>query len=81
MSYNLGSAAFATPDFILSLQYRFCENFYGDVNCNINYFVSYGRCGHCKKLAPEYEKLGTSFKKAKSATIGKVSSLNSITFF
>ncbi|XP_058189942.1 protein disulfide-isomerase like 2-1-like [Rhododendron vialii] len=29
-------------------------------------------CGHCKKLAPEYEKLGTSFKKAKSVVIGKV---------
>lgn len=32
------------------------------------------RCGHCKKLAPEYEKLGSSFKKAKSVLIGKVSS-------
>lgn len=29
-------------------------------------------CGHCKKLAPEFEKLGTSFKKAKSVLIGKV---------
>ncbi|KAL2323693.1 hypothetical protein Fmac_028072 [Flemingia macrophylla] len=29
-------------------------------------------CGHCKKLAPEYEKLGNSFKKAKSVLIGKV---------
>ncbi|KAL2511798.1 Protein disulfide-isomerase like 2-1 [Abeliophyllum distichum] len=29
-------------------------------------------CGHCKKLAPEYEKLGGSFKKAKSVLIGKV---------
>lgn len=36
--------------------------------CNDN------RCGHCKKLAPEYEKLGGSFKKAKSVLIGKVSS-------
>ncbi|XP_042449067.1 probable serine/threonine-protein kinase PBL21 [Zingiber officinale] len=30
-------------------------------------------CGHYKKLAPEYEKLGSSFKKAKSVLIGKVS--------
>ncbi|KAK4799244.1 hypothetical protein SAY86_024609 [Trapa natans] len=29
-------------------------------------------CGHCKKLAPEYEKLGASFKKAKAVLIGKV---------
>ncbi|KAJ6710573.1 PROTEIN DISULFIDE-ISOMERASE C17H9.14C-RELATED [Salix koriyanagi] len=29
-------------------------------------------CGHCKKLAPEYEKLGSSFKKAKTVLIGKV---------
>ncbi|XP_033144453.1 protein disulfide-isomerase like 2-1 isoform X3 [Brassica rapa] len=29
-------------------------------------------CGHCKKLAPEYEKLGASFKKAKSILIAKV---------
>ncbi|MQL84834.1 hypothetical protein Taro_017349 [Colocasia esculenta] len=29
-------------------------------------------CGHCKKLAPEYEKLGSSFKKQKSVLIGKV---------
>lgn len=34
----------------------------------------YDRCGHCKKLAPEYETLGTSFKKAKSVLIAKVSS-------
>ncbi|OAY69097.1 Protein disulfide isomerase-like 2-2 [Ananas comosus] len=29
-------------------------------------------CGHCKKLAPEYEKVGASFKKTKSVLIGKV---------
>ncbi|KAH9786673.1 protein disulfide-isomerase like 2-1 [Citrus sinensis] len=34
--------------------------------------VKCDRCGHCKKLAPEYEKLGASFKKAKSVLIGKV---------
>lgn len=35
----------------------------------------FDRCGHCKKLAPEFEKLGTTFKKAKSVLIAKVSSL------
>ncbi|XP_065631299.1 probable protein disulfide-isomerase A6 [Quercus suber] len=29
-------------------------------------------CGHCKKLAPEYEKLGATFRKAKSVLIAKV---------
>ncbi|CAI0446640.1 unnamed protein product [Linum tenue] len=29
-------------------------------------------CGFCKKLAPEYEKLGASFKKSKSVLIAKV---------
>lgn len=29
-------------------------------------------CGHCKKLAPDYEKFGTAFKKTKSVVIGKV---------
>ncbi|KAF5182053.1 hypothetical protein FRX31_028360, partial [Thalictrum thalictroides] len=29
-------------------------------------------CRHCKKLVPEYEKLVTSFKKAKSVLIGKI---------
>ncbi|BAT86113.1 probable protein disulfide-isomerase A6 [Vigna umbellata] len=29
-------------------------------------------CGHCKKLAPEYEQLGTSFRKTKSVLIAKV---------
>ncbi|RHN49178.1 putative protein disulfide-isomerase [Medicago truncatula] len=29
-------------------------------------------CGHCKKLAPEYEKLATSFRKTNTILIGKV---------
>ncbi|KAK7337696.1 hypothetical protein VNO77_18281 [Canavalia gladiata] len=29
-------------------------------------------CGHCKRLAPDYEQLGTSFRKIKSVLIGKV---------
>ncbi|KAJ7565671.1 hypothetical protein O6H91_02G070300 [Diphasiastrum complanatum] len=29
-------------------------------------------CGHCKKLAPEYEKVGSTFKKSKPVLIAKV---------
>ncbi|KAG6507317.1 hypothetical protein ZIOFF_032659 [Zingiber officinale] len=34
--------------------------------------ASFDSFGHYKKLAPEYEKIGSSFKKAKSVLIGKV---------
>nr|XP_043625466.1 probable protein disulfide-isomerase A6 [Erigeron canadensis] len=34
--------------------------------------MDYVLCGHCKKLAPEYEKLGASFKKSKSVVIAKL---------
>ncbi|KAA3458885.1 putative protein disulfide-isomerase A6 [Gossypium australe] len=34
--------------------------------------ISCFMCGHCKKLAPEFEKLGANFKRAKSVLIGKV---------
>ncbi|EFJ12734.1 hypothetical protein SELMODRAFT_425226 [Selaginella moellendorffii] len=30
-------------------------------------------CGHCKKLAPEYEKVGSAFKKVKNIVIGELS--------
>ncbi|CDP20589.1 unnamed protein product [Coffea canephora] len=36
-------------------------------------FLFFWLCGHCKKLPPEYEKVGASFKKVKSVLIGKVS--------
>ena len=62
-------------DFLLLFSYLYC---FGSWN---NGFVSLGRCGHCKKLAPEYEKLGSSFKKAKAVLIGKVSSLNPYYYF
>ena len=67
-----------------------CKKFYGFILflCQVSHiqsfpesetyfdnFVFFDRCGHCKKLAPEFEKLGTTFKKAKSVLIAKVSSL------
>ncbi|CAH9106960.1 unnamed protein product [Cuscuta europaea] len=50
------------------------DNFEKEVGQDRAAFVEFYApwCGHCKKLAPEYEKLGASFKKSKSALIAKV---------
>ncbi|XP_075488531.1 protein disulfide-isomerase like 2-1-like [Primulina tabacum] len=50
------------------------DNFEKEVGQNRGALVEFYApwCGHCKKLAPEYENLGASFKKAKSILIGKV---------
>ncbi|XP_057549927.1 protein disulfide-isomerase like 2-1 [Amaranthus tricolor] len=50
------------------------ENFENEVGQDRGALVEFYApwCGHCKKLAPEYEKLGASFKKANSVLIGKV---------
>ncbi|CAA7388949.1 unnamed protein product [Spirodela intermedia] len=67
--------AFALPaladDDVLALSEETFEKEVGqDRGALVEFFAPW--CGHCKKLAPEYEKLGSSFKKAKSVLIAKV---------
>ncbi|KAJ7977632.1 Protein disulfide isomerase-like 2-2 [Quillaja saponaria] len=50
------------------------ENFENEVGKDRGALVEFYApwCGHCKKLAPEFEKLGATFKKTKSVLVGKV---------
>lgn len=50
---------------VIRLRLLFDSLFHGSIT------LAFYRSGHCKKLAPEYEKLGSSFNKAKSVPIGK----------
>lgn len=64
-------AAPAIADEVLDLTPDNFDNEVGkDRGALIEFFAPW--CGHCKKLAPEYEKLGSSFKKAKNVLIAKV---------
>eukprot|EP00271_Cylindrocystis_brebissonii_P022992 TRINITY_DN916_c0_g1_i1.p1 TRINITY_DN916_c0_g1~~TRINITY_DN916_c0_g1_i1.p1 ORF type:complete len:384 (+),score=84.69 TRINITY_DN916_c0_g1_i1:189-1340(+) len=49
------------------------DNFDEQVGQDIGAFVEFYApwCGHCKKLAPEYDQVGTAFKK-KAVVVGKV---------
>jgi len=67
----LAVSALADDDVVVVLTE---ENFDKEVGQDSGALVEFYApwCGHCKKLAPEYERLGTSFKKAKSVLIAKV---------
>uniref|UniRef100_A0A1D1Y8M0 protein disulfide-isomerase n=1 Tax=Anthurium amnicola TaxID=1678845 RepID=A0A1D1Y8M0_9ARAE len=65
------STAVAEDDLVVALSEDNFEKEVGqDRGALVEFFAPW--CGHCKKLAPDYEKLGSSFKKAKSVLIAKV---------
>ncbi|XP_027363157.1 probable protein disulfide-isomerase A6 isoform X2 [Abrus precatorius] len=76
-SIALGAFAFAllflsvsADDVVVLSEENFEKEIGQDRGALVEFYAPW--CGHCKKLAPEYEKLGSSFKKAKSVLIGKV---------
>ncbi|WVZ07765.1 hypothetical protein V8G54_021111 [Vigna mungo] len=61
----------ASADDVVALTQNTFENEVGkDRAALVEFYAPW--CGHCKKLAPEYEQLGTSFRKTKSVLIAKV---------
>ncbi|KAI8555588.1 hypothetical protein RHMOL_Rhmol05G0184400 [Rhododendron molle] len=66
----LSSAAAASADVVVLTEDNFDKEVGQDRGALVEFYAPW--CGHCKKLAPEYEKLGESFEKAKSVLIGKV---------
>lgn len=64
------SSAASADDVVVLTEENFEKEVGQDRGALVEFYAPW--CGHCKKLAPEYEKLGESFKKAKSVLIGKV---------
>ncbi|KAF1880316.1 hypothetical protein Lal_00048952 [Lupinus albus] len=77
---RVGAIAFAVAlifvsasanDVVVLSEDNFQKEIGHDKGALVEFYAPWG--GHCKKLAPEYEKLGSSFKKSKSVVIDKVS--------
>ncbi|KAI3916222.1 hypothetical protein MKW98_004663 [Papaver atlanticum] len=66
----LVSSAVIADDVVILTDENFEKQVGQDRGALVEFYAPW--CGHCKKLAPEYEKLGGNFKKAKSVLIGKV---------
>ncbi|KAI3952537.1 hypothetical protein MKW92_002316 [Papaver armeniacum] len=66
----LVSAAVTADDVVILTDENFEKQVGQDRGALVEFYAPW--CGHCKKLAPEYEKIGGNFKKAKSVLIGKV---------
>ncbi|KAK1291642.1 hypothetical protein QJS10_CPB17g01151 [Acorus calamus] len=66
----LFASAIADDEVVVLTEENFEKEVGQDRGALVEFYAPW--CGHCKKLAPEYEKLGSSFKKAKSVLIGKV---------
>lgn len=69
LAFSLSSIAVA-DDVVVLTEENFEKEVGQDRAALVEFYAPW--CGHCKKLAPEYEKLGATFKKAKSVLIAKV---------
>ncbi|XP_058755958.1 probable protein disulfide-isomerase A6 [Vicia villosa] len=69
-AFALLSQSVSADDVVVLSEDNFEKEVGQDKGALVEFYAPW--CGHCKKLAPEYEKLGNSFKKAKSVLIGKV---------
>ncbi|KAK8953892.1 Protein disulfide isomerase-like 2-2 [Platanthera zijinensis] len=66
----LAAPAVAGEDVMVLTEATFEKEVGQDRGALVEFYAPW--CGHCKKLAPEYEKLGSRFRKTRSVLIAKV---------